>query len=109
MKGWIFIGAMLVSMQVAAQGYEFIKYRSNDPFVFCTQGQGIPTQCWWPVYPYTGAFMVNPGCRPPNPYGKQWTTDDWGSYYQYLAVCPMAHTSGDWTGQGAPEMSPFKH
>lgn len=110
MKGWIFIAAMLVSMQVGAQGYyEYIKYRSNDPFVFCTEGQGIPSECWWPLPPYTGNNMWNPACDPPDPYGKPWTSDDTISYGQYLSVCPMAMKSGSWNGTTPAASSPFQH
>lgn len=95
--------------------YEFIRYRDNDPFLFCTDGQDpekFPDRCWWPVAPFTGAFMMNPICRPPNPYGKDWTEADWDSLGQYLSVCPMAGgKSGTWNGKSGkqPNMVPHKH
>lgn len=95
--------------------YEFIRYRDNDPFLFCTDGQDpekFPDRCWWPVAPFTGAFMMNPICRPPNPYGKDWTEADWDSLGQYLRVCPMAGgKSGPWNSNSGkqPNMVPHKH
>jgi hypothetical protein len=95
--------------------YEFIRYRDNDPFLFCTDGQDpekFPDRCWWPVAPFTGAFMMNPICRPPNPYGKDWTNADWDSLGQYLRICPMAGgKSGTWNSKSGrqPNMVPHKH
>jgi hypothetical protein len=95
--------------------YEFIRYRDNDPFLFCTDGQDpekFPDRCWWPIAPFTGAFMMNPICRPPNPYGKDWTSADWDSLGQYLRVCPMAGgKSGPWNSKSGkqPNMVPHKH
>ncbi|WP_153242646.1 hypothetical protein [Frateuria defendens] len=109
MRGWIFLVAMAFAAQAGAQGYEFLRYRINDPFVFCTQGQINPDKCWWPMPPYTGAFMQNPSCDPPNPYGRSWTAADWDSLGQYQQVCPQAITSGAWTGTVPPESTPFEH
>lgn len=95
--------------------YEFIRYRHDDPFLFCTDGQDrdiAPDRCWWPIAPFTGAFTMNPACRPPNPYGKEWTAADWDSLYQYLKICPQAGgKSGTWRSKNGeqPNMVPFKH
>lgn len=95
--------------------YEVIRYRDNDPFLFCTDGQDpekFPDRCWWPIAPYTGAFMMNPACDPPNPYGKEWTEADWDSLGQYLSVCPMAGgKSGPWKSKNGeqPNMVPYRH
>ncbi len=86
--------------------------RMDDPFVFCTQGQDVrknPMPCWKPMPPFTGAFMLMPYCRPPNPYGKDWTQDDTLSFAQYKAVCPKAIESGRWEGGGRPENTPIRH
>lgn len=107
--------SMLVLFDLSAQSggyYQRLYYRADDPFVFCTQGQDIkinPAPCWKPMPPYTGAYMMMPYCRPPNPYGKDWTADDTRSLQQYLSVCPQAGTSGRWEGAGRPEYSPFGH
>jgi len=112
-------GALVAAISAASFGlgaeggfYSRLSYRSNDPFVFCTQGQDRevnPTPCWIPMPPYTGAFMVMPYCLPVNPYGKEWSADDTQSFQEYLRVCPAAGRSGRWEGSGQPEMSPFKH
>ncbi len=95
--------------------YECLRYREDDPFLFCTDGQDkekAPKRCWWPIAPFTGAFMMNPACRPPNPYGYDWSDEDWDSLGQYLRVCPMAGgKSGTWNSKSGkqPNMVPFKH
>ncbi|WP_266157207.1 hypothetical protein [Dyella silvatica] len=109
MKGWIFMAAMLFTMQASAQFYEPLRYRANDPFVFCTQGQQTPTKCWWPIAPYTGAYLPDLSCDPPNEYGRPWTSADYDSLDQYLTVCPMAQKSGAWNGTAPAESSPFEH
>lgn len=110
MRIWMFASCVLLSSSAAAQqGYELLRYRANDPFVFCTQGQRTPDKCWWPVAPYLGQYVMNPACDPPDPYGKSWTAADTDSLSQYLEICPQAETSGDWRGPGAPEMTPFAH
>ncbi|WP_279362932.1 hypothetical protein [Xanthomonas sacchari] len=61
--------------------YEFIPYYDNDPFLFCTIG--VPSDCWAPINPATGAFTVtNPYCY--NAYSSA----------MYARVCPHAFTSG---------------
>ena len=55
-KHYLLMGLLstLSGVTFAQSYYEFIRYRSNDPFVFCTQGyKEIPAQaCWVPVAPY---------------------------------------------------------
>ena len=115
MKRGILMVFALFALEAAAQSgyYEQIQYRSDDPFVFCTQGQGwkkAPMQCWIPLPPYTGNYMMMPYCAPPNYYsGMQWTQDDWSSWQQYLTVCPQAQTSGAWEGSGQPDATPGDH
>jgi hypothetical protein len=106
---------LLVLFDLSAQSsgyYQRLYYRMDDPFVFCTQGQDVrrnPAPCWKPMPPFTGAYMLMPYCRPPNPYGKNWTQDDTLSFRQYLSVCPQAITSGRWEGRGRPEHAPISH
>lgn len=112
-------GALMVALSAASFGlgaeggyYSPLSYRSNDPFVFCTQGQDRqinPAPCWIPLPPYTGAFMTMPYCQPVNPYGQPWSADDTNSFQEYMRVCPAAMRSGRWEGSGRPESSPFRH
>lgn len=110
MKFPLFLTIVIFSASVCAQdGYEQLRYRSNDPFVFCTDGQQTPTKCWWPMPPYTGAYMRNPGCAPENEYGPEWAAADYDSLHEYQKVCPEAITSGAWKGSGSPASTPFQH
>lgn len=98
--------------------YEQLRYRKNDPFVFCTQGASIEhneiqsPKCWVPLPPYTGAWTPTYLCRPENYYGaRNWQQADYDSLNQYMSVCPQARTSGSWTsrnGQGAAENTDSK-
>lgn len=117
MKGLLKICLMLVvafAFRIDAQTgyYGQLTYRANDPFLFCREGQDLqqnPAPCWKPIPPYTGAYIMMPYCRPPNPYGKDWTQDDTNSLAEYLRTCPHAEKSGNWQGQGSPDTTPFKH
>lgn len=115
MRRWIALALLLWSGAINAQSsgyYETIRYRADDPFLFCTQGQDpkrYPERCWIPLPPYTGNYMMMPYCDPPNTYGKSWTQADWDSLSQYQSVCPKARTSGGWEGGGRPEQTPFTH
>ena len=115
MRRGILLACALFALEAAAQSgyYERLQYRSDDPFVFCTEGQGwkkAPMQCWIPLPPYTGNYTMMAYCAPPTyPYGKQWTQDDWNSLRQYLTVCPQAQTSGAWEGNGQPASTPVDH
>ena len=101
------------SVMADKQPYERLRYRQDDPFVFCKQGPSIEhneiqsPKCWVPLPPYTGAWTVTYLCRPENYYGaRNWQQADYDSLNHYLSVCPKAHTSGDWKArgsQGAPE------
>lgn len=102
----------MLNLSAQSGSYERLQYRDDDPFVFCTQGQDPrinPAPCWKPLPPYTGNYMMMPYCRPPNPYGKDWTQDDWNSLRQYLSVCSRAITPGSWEGQVRPEQTPHTH
>lgn len=109
MKHLLTLASLLAATQVHAQ---MLRYRLGDPFVFCTQGQDrtiAPAPCWLPMPPYTGAYAMMPYCDPPNAYGKSWSAADTDSLKQYLVICPLALTSGPWSGAGSPDMVPFKH
>ena len=58
-----------------------IPYYGNNPYLFCTIG--VPTDCWAPISPMTGAFTVtNPYCFNPVSAGL------------YATVCPQAFIGG---------------
>lgn len=106
----------LAAFELAAQSgggyYKRLSYRDNDPFLFCTRGQDIkknPLPCWQPIPPYTGAYILMPYCRPPNPYGKDWTQDDTNSLREYVTTCPHGERPGSWKGPGRPETTPTDH
>lgn len=119
MKYWIKLMVVLLAVltfDLGAQSggyYQPLNYRDNDPFLFCRYGQNLkinPLPCWRPMPPYTGNFMMMPYCRPPNPWGKNWTRDDLQSLAQYVSVCPNAIQSGLWEGrEGLPELVPHDH
>ena len=114
MKTGIFVICMLITGVVYAQN-PTLTYRSQDPFLFCEQGQDVtrkPDRCWWPLPPYTGggAWMTNPICEPVDPEGKPWDSDDWASWYQYESVCPLGVAPGSWESKGGDKATvPFKH
>lgn len=108
------LGALAACAAHAQSGgyYQALAYRYDDPFVFCTEGQGWkndPLQCWIPVAPYTGAFTLMPYCQPFTQWGKPWTNDDFASLAQYRSTCPKAVDSGQWDGAGQPDKVPFDH
>lgn len=97
---------LVLSLHASAQ---VINYRSNDPFVFCRYGQKNEDKCWIPMPDYTGAWSTVPWCDPPNYWGKPWTSDDYQSLGEYLAICPIAVRSGTWQGQGDGTNVPTEH
>lgn len=111
---WIVLGAVLLALHVSAQDsayYEELRYRKDDPFVFCTYGQKSEGKCWVPT-DHLGAWMYNlPAyCDPPYyPYGKSWTQEDYDSLDQYISTCPHAESDGSWKGQGDPQNTPENH
>lgn len=103
---------LIFPLVASAQSYyEFIRYRNNDPFVFCHFGyKEIPaTACWVPVAPYLGQWTYTGVCRPPNKYGRNWNNEDHDSLNQYERICPHALKSGGWEGQGNPQSTPMPH
>lgn len=106
--GWL---GLAFALPAAAQFYEPLQFRSNDPFLFCHDGYE-PIQanaCWIPLPPYTGAWIMTGVCNPPNQYGRSWTDRDMLALEQYFTVCPQARNSGEWSGNGAPQSTPFQH
>ncbi|MDO5609242.1 MAG: hypothetical protein Q4G62_00420 [Pseudomonadota bacterium] len=97
--------------------YETIRYRKNDPFVFCTQGPSIrhgeirSPACWKPLPPFLGQWAYTGGCNPPNKYGRKWDHADHDSLAQYQRICPKGgdRESGSWEGPGRPELTPIDH
>jgi hypothetical protein len=58
-KAGLVISLLLSTSAANAQSagyYEFIPYYNNDPFTFCTIG--IPQDCWAPVSPALGTYVV---------------------------------------------------
>lgn len=114
MKTGLFVIGMLFTGIVYAQN-PTLTYRSQDPFLFCNQGQDPqqkPDRCWWPLPPYTGgaAWMNAPWCEPEDPEGKPWDSDDYASFDQYETVCPKAIDSGGWDEKAGDKTTvPFKH
>jgi hypothetical protein len=98
MKRWIPIVLAVIALQATAQD-SVSPYRQNDPFVFCTEGwsEQRAQACWWPSPPYTtGMYIMNPSCRPPNKYGRDWSSDDYRALSLYQSVCPRALKNGSW-------------
>jgi hypothetical protein len=69
--------------------------RSNDPFVFCTQG--VPSDGWIAVDPLAGTYKII----------RKYPDLKW--IPQYQTVCPAAISIGAWLGGGSPDSVPFKH
>ncbi|ULU26919.1 hypothetical protein [Dyella terrae] len=62
---------------IATPFYKFIPYYDNNPFLFCTLGW--PADCWAPLNPATGTYVVtDEECF--NPVSAK----------LYTAVCPFA-------------------
>lgn len=90
-------GAQSVTGSSGGQGYyTYIPYRSNDPFVFCTEG--VPEHCWVPLVPMLGTYTVT------NQY-----CFNAASAQLYTEVCPQAMGQGGWTGPGSGSTTPFIH
>ena len=102
---WI---ALATAITASAQE---LRYRSNDPFVFCRYGykETVAQMCWVPIPPYTGAWAYTGVCDPPNKYGRSWNNEDYDAQNQYLSICPQAINSGEWKGAGDGTENPFKH
>lgn len=117
MKRWALVILYLACGAAFAQDigfYDNTLYRKDDPFVFCTQGQIVPTKCWKPIYPFTGgsAWMNSPWCEPEDPEGLPWSADDYASLEKYEEICGQAGgQSGKWDPKAGPrpEFNPALH
>lgn len=106
--------------------YQFLRWRDNDPFVFCTQGIKDQDRAWKPLDPISGTYMfIPPYCPTAIPPGstcpenvypylifQAWSQNSWDSYLDYEVVCKWPHRKGDWTprnGQGNAEDTPYSH
>lgn len=112
MSRWILLGLLLASALAHGRGVYQPVPRSNDPFVFCTEGAyRLPAQaiqhCWQPVDPPSGTWVYTcwsycnaAGCPPVNAV----------TLGQYLQLCPIGGgRDGDWQGEMPAENSPFWH
>ncbi|WCE02634.1 hypothetical protein [Pseudoxanthomonas sp. JBR18] len=126
-KRWIaLVFAGLSAHAVAQSGnfYEVIRYRDNDPFVFCTEGWKRDGDyfdtAWEPIPQYTGPWIPHwplwcsiPTTSCPENYGyyrpRDWTQKDLDAWQQYTRVCPAAMNSGKWNGQENANDTPGRH
>ena len=72
-----------------AMSYYMEVARSNDIFVFCTQG--VPLHNWTPINPIAGTWKCTTKCKYVN-----W---QWIPAYQY--ICPKGIREGKWVGPGS--------
>ena len=100
-----------------------LRWRDNDPFVFCTQGIKDQDRSWKPIDPISGTyFPIPPYCPipaapntecPVYPYTYlAWTQNSWDAFRDYQSVCKWPHRTGKWTrrnGQGNAEDTPYSH
>lgn len=108
------LALMVLSSAASAQSggfYETIRYRDNDPFLFCTKGyeMTIAQMCWIPLNPQSGTWTYTGVCRPPNKYGRDWNERDYDALSQYQRICPRAMGQGPWQGPGDGSQSPYTH
>ena len=103
------VAFVMSTLALPAIAQDDLRFRTGDPFVFCTQGLKIPDPCWHPLPPYTENYTLTGVCDPPNIHGRSWTADDSESLAQYLSICHQAIDSGAWKGQTPPESTPFEH
>ncbi len=106
------------ALAVADEGIYKEVCRSDDPFVYCTQGCK-ETKAWKPSTPYASiAYRPSVGyCPYPTTQCcdsycvlRPWSQRDFNDYYQNrVYVCPAAHTDGKWIGGGRPDKVPVIH
>ncbi|AAM38880.1 hypothetical protein GUF72_07820 [Xanthomonas citri pv. citri] len=123
MKRWIGMFAVLLFTQAASAAgqsvYQELACRSNDPFVFCTQGCKDEDKNWTPIDPISGTWVAVPGyCPWPTSTGpccvgnvcfNVWTQTAVTAVGQYMSICPQAKKQGQWKGKQRPEKVPFDH
>lgn len=93
--GAAFAATVIPAPPVNAQGIYMPVGRSNDPFVFCSEG--MPLHGWIAVDPISGTWT------PISQYvNYQWIPT-------YVAVCPRAMKRGVWKGARPANQTPFTH
>lgn len=84
--------------------YMFIPFRSNDPFIFCTEGPNTPgVDYYWVPTDRIGGYVIT------NYYAYMWNPPSWISTAYYTTVCPHGAGPGRWTGPGTGAEVPFLH
>ena len=103
MKNWALVILLLAPYHAGAQpqsvsasqgSYTYVG-RSNDPFVFCSEG--VPQDGWVAVNPVSGTWTPI----------SQYVNYQWIATYEY--ICPKAYGVGAWLGPGSGSMIPFMH
>src|SRR5580765_8980572 len=103
--GLVLLGSSGVAL-ADQRKYKFLRWRDNDPFVFCTQGIKDQDRAWRPIDPISGAWMLTPGYCPfpvtgscPYPFTMlmAWSQNSFDSFWDYQSVCKWPHRKGDWT------------
>ncbi len=104
MKQWTALTFLLLACGADAQpqssastsqgSYTYVG-RSNDPFVFCSEG--VPQDGWVAVNPVQGTWTAI----------SQYVNYQWIPTYMY--ICPKAYGVGAWSGPGSGSMVPFMH
>ncbi len=101
MTRWILIavltlpGSQAFAQPQSGQGSYTYVGRSNDPFVFCSEG--VPQDGWVAVNPVQGTWTAI----------SQYVNYQW--IPTYMAICPKAYGVGAWSGPGSGSMVPFVH
>lgn len=117
MKQWIWILVAFLGLQGVAgaeEAYENLSCRSNDPFVFCTQGCKPPDRHWRPVGTGSGWAPIAPYCPYPTVVGtkycKGWSVIAYNAWWERQRICHVGGgKASDWTGRQRPETVPGNH
>jgi hypothetical protein len=93
----LMLGASTPLFAQSSQGYYQEVGRSNDPFVFCTEG--VPEDFWIATDPLHGLYQV---------IDEYYYNPRWIEAYQ--TICPKAMATGSWEGKdGVPDLVPYFH
>jgi len=112
---WILVAFLGMQGIASAQDvYEDLSCRSNDPFVFCTQGCKSPDRHWKPVGAGAGWMPVFPYCPYPTLVSTQyctgWSLTAYKAFFEYQRICLAGGgKASDWTGSQRPEKVPEDH
>lgn len=105
-----FIALLIAGSAIADDGYyKFLRFRKNDPFLFCTYGLERVDKCWIPVSPASGTWTYTGLCDEPTEDMRPWDNDDRESLDLYIEVCPKANGQGSWSGAGDGSNVPTSH